>query len=233
MAQLAIKGNPTRGKEKTLQENIDESFNKTNQIIFETQAHCCDIRKSLIDKKQETMEEKDKSKAPILYSEDYANYTFGYKIPNDYEFIDVKNNEIRIRKKKPKYPTTYVECCEILGINELLYLTYTWNLNEDADSVIKFYDDNLCDKINNLRKLLICYHAYCEIASKKMDLNKHWKPDLQAKNQTKYVITNVGGNIAFEIYAEHNAILAFPTKEMRNTFYENFKDLIEAVKELL
>lgn len=39
-------------KEKTIQENIDESFNKTNQVIFETQAQCCDIRKSIIDKKQ-------------------------------------------------------------------------------------------------------------------------------------------------------------------------------------
>jgi hypothetical protein len=28
-------------------------------------------------------------------------------------------------------------------------------------------------------------------------------------------------------------ILAFPTEEMRDTFYENFKDLIEQCKELL
>lgn len=32
---------------------------------------------------------------------------------------------------------------------------------------------------------------------------------------------------------ESNVILDFPTKEMRDTFYENFKELIEECKELL
>ena len=31
----------------------------------------------------------------------------------------------------------------------------------------------------------------------------------------------------------HNIILTFPTEEMRDTFYENFKELIEQCKELL
>ena len=30
-----------------------------------------------------------------------------------------------------------------------------------------------------------------------------------------------------------NVILTFPTEEMRDAFYENFKDLIEGCKELL
>lgn len=66
-----------------------------------------------------------------------------------------------------------------------------------------------------------------------MKLAKSWTPDLQDKKQTKYVITNVGHNIAFTLYETHNNILAFPTSEIRNTFYENFSHLIEQCKELL
>ena len=66
-----------------------------------------------------------------------------------------------------------------------------------------------------------------------MGLGKPWKPNLQDKKETKYVITNVGNNIAFTNYLEYNVILAFPEEEMRDIFYENFKKLIEQCKEFL
>ena len=41
------------------------------------------------------------------------------------------------------------------------------------------------------------------------------------------------GFIQKEEIRYRNAILTFPTEEMRNAFYENFKELIEICKELL
>ena len=38
---------------------------------------------------------------------------------------------------------------------------------------------------------------------------------------------------AFDYIKNQHCLLVFPTKEMRDTFYKNFKDLIEQCKELL
>lgn len=116
-----------------------------------------------------------------------------------------------------QYPKTYEECCEILGY-------------EPDEDNIDCYKGRL---IHLFVKLLICRDTYWEIIGKQRGFLESWKPDLQDKKQTKYVITNVGNNIAFEQYAEYNGILAFPTSEIRNIFYMNFGKLIEQCKELL
>ena len=64
-----------------------------------------------------------------------------------------------------------------------------------------------------------------------MGLDKPWKPDF---DNEYYLIGNECGEVyKYNKIAGCNAILTFPTKEMRDTFYTNFKDLIEQCKELL
>lgn len=219
-------------KEKTIQENIDESFNKTNQIIFEAQAHCCDIRKFIIDKEQKIMENETQTtkqcfdivnclRAPsgkiavvIIQDNNYEDYV---EIRLDNYEIKEENGKYYAVKKKPKYPKTYEECCEVIG-------------NRVVGTTIIGYNANVLKAFQNL---LICRNAYWKIAGEEIGLNKTWKPNLQNKKEIKYAITNVGNNIAFETYESYNNILLFPTKEMRNIFYENFTDLIEICKELL
>ena len=70
-----------------------------------------------------------------------------------------------------------------------------------------------------------------------MGLGKPWAlPFNESQNdEVIYFIVNKLG----EIYKDSaniiidNRILAFPTKEMRDAFYDNFKELIEMCKELL
>ena len=52
------------------------------------------------------------------------------------------------------------------------------------------------------------------------------------KNQKVDIETD---DIIYSIDVENyrNTFLAFPTREMRDAFYENFKELIDTVKELL
>ena len=51
--------------------------------------------------------------------------------------------------------------------------------------------------------------------------------------ENNYCIYNNRNSIHFNIYANTNSLLAFRTRELRNEFYENFKDLIEIAKPLL
>ena len=117
----------------------------------------------------------------------------------------------------PQCPKTYEECCEIIH----------------SDS--KFYIDThlYSDKLESLYKLLICRDAYWKIAGEQMGLGKPWKPDWANYENMKYIIGSFRGEInCFKTYLT-DTTLAFPTKEMRDAFYYNFKDLIEECKQFL
>ena len=76
------------------------------------------------------------------------------------------------------------------------------------------------------QRLLIYRDSYWKIA-------ENWNPDWEDGNTTKYTISCVKNKIELRKAHEYTFTLAFPTKEMRDAFYENFKDLIEECKELL
>lgn len=135
-------------------------------------------------------------------------------------------------KKQLQLPKTYAECCGVLSISpyyNLRYHTYERCYNEYATA------DKLCslqDKLNILGKLLICRDAYWKIAGEQMGLDKPLKPNW-SNGINKYCLLNCEDRIIRSAIASVNTILAFPTAEMRDMFYENFKDLIEQCKELL
>lgn len=125
--------------------------------------------------------------------------------------------------KKPKYPTTYMECSRIMNVG-------LWNTlwGEDATE----YEKQTEDLINTFIKLKVCRDAYWKIAGEEMGLGKPWAPDWNDEIQ-KYCIRTDRNKIVNCSSSFNNRILAFPTVEMRDAFYENFKDLIENCKELL
>ena len=142
--------------------------------------------------------------------------------PTVEEFMDFCNKV----NKKPKYPTTYDECCEIMCVE-------LWNTlwGESATE----YEKQTEKLINALIKLKVCRDAYWKIAGEEMGLGKPWEPDwLSGRKEEKYCIATQNNEI-WHHFSEYggNEILAFPTIEMRDTFYENFKDLIGQCKELL
>lgn len=112
---------------------------------------------------------------------------------------------------KPTYPKTYEECCKILGLKDEVPTTNMWY---KMGLILDFYE------------LIICRDAYWEIA-------EDWKPDWINPDNTYYTIMVKCNEICKSQGHRHNTILVFPTPEMRDAFYENFKDLIEQCKELL
>ena len=156
-----------------------------------------------------------------------------YEIIDGYEFDRVDNNKIILKPIKPKYPKTYKECCDVLLIPpyyNLRYHTYEHCYNEYATSNTLL---SLQDKLNTLGKLLICRNAYWKIAGEEMELGKPWEPDWNDEIQKYCIRTDRNKIVNCSSSSFNNRILAFPTEEMRDAFYENFKDLIEKCKELL
>ena len=145
--------------------------------------------------------------------DDYDNITIDLKDKYD---VEIKNNMVYIFKKKMKLPTTYEECCTIKHCDPDFYVD------------THLYSNTL----GSLYKLLICRDAYWNIAGEELGLEKAWEP-VWDESEDLYTVHTFNGEIRLSGTSHRNAILVFPTEEMRNIFYDNFKDLIEKCKELL
>lgn len=158
-----------------------------------------------------------------------CNECIKYYFPEGYEFVDTDDTGVYLKPIKPKYPTTYVECCKVMGVSYRAQLSYT-NPDVERGNTYLTKEKQLLDSFMRLR---ICRNAYWKIAGEEMGLDKPWKPDWTNAEESKYCLVNKEGTIDKWIQKTMYKILAFPTKEMRDTFYENFKDLIEQCKKLL
>ena len=160
-----------------------------------------------------------------------ANYENEVELQlGDYE-IKVRDGKTFAVLKKLTYPKTYKECCEVLNYCGDYFLT-TYD-NNGNPSIIS----NILNSINILTKLLICRDAYWKIYGEQMGLDGPWKANFTQDSGIKYNILFANGEVIWNRPECEGIIcsrvLAFPTPEIRDTFYENFKDLIEQCKELL
>ena len=150
--------------------------------------------------------------------------------------VVVENGKTYVVKKQPAYPKSYEACCEVLmgktnfSDFSLVLTKLSTNINEE-NSISP--EPPYITSINNLYKLLICRDAYWKLAGEEMSLGKPWEPDWNdvCNKYTIYVV--YGDTIWRDTGQTINTLLAFPTPEMRDAFYENFKDLINDCKELL
>ena len=151
------------------------------------------------------------------------------ELPEGYVFKDENGNVINtakivLEKKKPKYPQSYGECLKIMNDGTTMAC---------LDKCYG-YKGSLITKF----QLLLFYRdAYWKIAGEEMGLGKPWEPDWEDGHSEFYVIVvrKINGVLIkedSECFA-YRYILVFPTKEMRDAFYENFKEEIEQCKELL
>lgn len=152
---------------------------------------------------------------------DIPNNIIIHKNGSTYEdFAHWYYNEIKISK----YPTSYKECWQIIfevdGETTL----------EEFHHISGYYSEPL----GALQKLLCCRDAYWKIAGEELGLDGHWEPETPSRQYVS-VIENVEGKIQKNeiLCMMLNRILSFPTEEMRDAFYDNFKDLIESCKTLL
>lgn len=146
-------------------------------------------------------------------------------IPKGYEFagVDDDKQQVVFAKIQPQYPKTYDECCKV--VNASPYVELIYNV---SDGQKYSYDIDNLQIYENIRRLKICRDAYWKIAGEQMGLGKPWEPDWNdLSTNHEFIKINKG------CFTYSSRVLVFPTKEMRDAFYENFKDLIEQCNELL
>jgi len=182
------------------------------------------LTKDLQPYKEETMEDKsnllqqlkeyfDNTPRDVIEKEWHEYDKYNEIGPSVEEYLEYVNST-----RQPQYPSTVKECCEVLGI-----------LNHARNGVAGY----MSGQIWALQKLLICRNAYWKLYGEQMSLSKPWEPDWNDENEIYYTISYDGINIKCYNNTDIYSKFAFPTEEMRDAFYNNFKELIEQCKELL
>lgn len=129
-------------------------------------------------------------------------------IPREGFEIKQEGEKFYLVKKKKAYPKTYEECCEVLGIIDKR----------------EFWHGYRSVQLKIFQKLLICRDAYWR--------GKPLTP--QDTNTFSIFYDRLTDEIEKQDgYCGANSTLEFSTAEMRDEFYENFKELINECKELL
>lgn len=161
----------------------------------------------LTDEEKKTMKEKKINQMSLANCDlDEVEIVLGDK-------FELKIKDGKYYAVRKQYPKTYVECCEVLGIGSYFEPEIRNATTEEC---------HIFMKLINLKR---CRDAYWKIAG-------DWKPDWNNISD-KHCIYVVSGEIWLKECQTRQCTLAFPTAEIRDAFYENFKDLIERCKDLL
>ena len=132
--------------------------------------------------------------------------TITIEIPKGYRFKERLFDKFVFEKMNDR-PTEIREASEILGLGMFDHERYRNG------------------QLKALRELLLYRDAWWKMAD-------DWKPDWE-EYDIKFCLQVMNNEIYSCDREVLSCILAFPTEEMRDAFYENFKDLIEQCKELL
>ena len=124
------------------------------------------------------------------------------------------------------YPKTHSECCTILGIETFTELSFTDNceIYGKCSLTLTDYSISQLTLLNAFKKLIDCRNAYWKIIGEEMGLGKPWEP---SENDRVAAICGLGNRVTTPFHYGAVSMLEFPTEEIRDIFYENFKTLIE------
>jgi hypothetical protein len=154
--------------------------------------------------------------------------------PEGYE-VDKENSTfecIKFKPINPPLPTTWEEFCVTnpTKVGEA-YVSNDSSITQVSDQQTRFpyINGNILPSKEYAEAML----ALCQLIQLRNCYNDGWEPDWTNGNECKYIIYCTYGKIIVGTHYISCSILSFKTKELRDTFFENFKDLIETAKPLL
>jgi hypothetical protein len=199
---------------------------KANTLKIQNDNMETDTHKGYYTTEEETTNESKKATWFTFWDNDFA----------DKVELDLSNRELIqedgkwfVVKKKKEYPKTYKACCDILKQPwDKIFVLETIPENHTG------LTDSEIDLFKVFIKLKRCRDAYWTLYGEEKGLGKPWEPDWKNDEQGRYMIMVYENKLHKDrSIVGTNFILVFPTPEMRDAFYDNFKEEIEQCKELL
>ena len=153
------------------------------------------------------------------------------EIPEGFELKKISDIEYKIVKKEKFLPKTWEEFCKLNPVKETeQFITVTSKIYCPGGfrERYKDTDKNLLPSEEKAEAVL----ALCQLIQLRDYYNDGWKPDWENPSKEKYTIyynTDYFDKCTNYIRAR---VLAFKSPELRDAFFDNFKDLIEKLKPL-
>lgn len=152
-------------------------------------------------------------------------------LPQGWEVDKIENGKIFLKEIVKKLPKTWEEFCEKAPMKSgECYINSASDVGmyDEGDYRHSLYDKSaLSDK-----QTANAFLALMQLIQLRDCYRQGWKPDW-GNNKYKQCIVCYEGNIKQETYAHTQFILSFQSKEIRDEFLENFRDLIVQAKELI
>lgn len=138
-------------------------------------------------------------------------------LPEGWEFDKVEGNKVILKRHKEELPKTWEGCIAILVDNNRLD-----ERTIAGDTPRLYVPKELSKPFKALSKLFVCREVY----------RRGWEPNWE-DGENKYCIEYFKGRIIKSVYLYFSRTLSFQSEEVRDEFFENFRDLIEETKELI
>ena len=128
-------------------------------------------------------------------------------------------------------PNTWNEFCLETPIKQFeYYISADSGISQRADDAIRRIE---CDKnVLPNKKSAESILALCQLTQLRDRYRQGWVPDWK-DDEDKYIIDYEADNISIASYKRIKSFLSFQSKEIRDKFLDNFKDLIEQAKEYI
>ena len=150
------------------------------------------------------------------------------QVPEGYE-IDKENStfeKIVFKKVERELPKKW----EDLGGVNGFYINAQSDINPYYDSEIKGTTSKNIFPTREEAEACLALAQLCQLRDR---YNDGWKPNWKDDGEIKYCIEFFKGKIEKECHYITKRVLCFKTRELRDKFLENFRDLIKIAKPLL
>lgn len=160
--------------------------------------------------------------------------TITFNIPEGYVIDKEKSTDTNIVLKfntvklvDPSRPKTWKEYCEKTKGKISYYM--------DPSSGITLSTFGNCPFLSEFEteEEVKAFEAYSKLLKLRKKWIGEWKPKWANDYQKKYVICNYSDIVAKDTVITASHCLSFPTPEMRDEFFDCFKDLLEQAKDLI
>ena len=152
-----------------------------------------------------------------------------WNVPEGYELDKEQSNErqVVLRKIEDKRVSSWEDYCELMKGKDSCFVDMNGNVRSShflAAPIVEEFED---------KEDAVTFAAYSKLLKMRKQWIGGWKPDWTDEGQIKHTIY-VKENIvqpSESLYLHRS--MSFPTDEMRNEFFDTFRDLLEIAKPLL
>jgi len=161
---------------------------------------------------------------------DEKKHTVSIDVPEGYKLIDKGNGHYEVVKKEQTLPKTWEEFCETHPVKEGECFIGTFSNIIEVGRTRKGREDSHKHMLPN-KETAEVFLALIQLIQLRNCYNGDWEPDWM-DNEPKCTIVNDLNNLK-KARTNISHVLVFKSEELRDQFFENFRDLIEIAKPLI